>query len=206
MKGKVSHPMAKRMTLMLTVVAILVAALGMVKYRQVGAAIARGAAYRPPPEAVTTLVARKDRWDDVLSAIGTATAVNGVTVAADLPGIVERISFESGRAVRAGDVLVRLDTRQEEAQLKAAEAQRDLTRLQLDRIEGLRRKGVTSQSELDDARAAFTQADARVGEIQATIARKTIRAPFSGILGIRRPTAGAPADLRGLRRAAADGR
>ncbi|MGE5236798.1 MAG: efflux RND transporter periplasmic adaptor subunit [Acidobacteriota bacterium] len=182
--------MAKRMTLMLTVVAIVVATLGTVKYHQVQAAIAKGAAYRPPPEAVTSIVAQKEQWNDTLRAIGTATAVNGVTVAADLPGIVERISFDSGRKVRTGEELVKLDTRQEDAQLKAAEAQRDLARLQLDRIEGLRRKGVASQSELDDARAAFTQADARVGEIRATIARKTIRAPFSGILGIRQVNLG----------------
>lgn len=182
--------MAKRMILMLTVVAVALTALGTVKYQQVQAAIAQGAAFRPPPEAVTTIVARQEQWDATLSAIGTATAVNGVTVAADLPGIVERIAFDSGRSVRQGDVLVKLDTRQEEAQLKAAEAQRDLTRLQLERIEGLRGKGVTSQAELDDAQAAFTQADARVGEIEATIARKTIRAPFSGILGIRQVNLG----------------
>jgi membrane fusion protein, multidrug efflux system len=182
--------MAKRMTLTLTVFAVLVAALGMLKYHQVQAAIAKGAAYRPPPEAVTTVVARKERWDDTLSAIGTATAVNGVTVAADLPGIVERIDFDSGRAVQQGDVLVKLDTRQEQAQLVAAQAQRELARLQLIRIGDLRRKGVTSQAELDDAKAAFTQADARVGEIKATIARKTIRAPFTGILGIRQVNLG----------------
>ena len=182
--------MAKRMTLMLAVVAVALTVLGTVKYQQVQAAIAQGAAYRPPPEAVTTLVARQEQWGDTLSAIGTATAVNGVTVAADLPGIVERIAFDSGRTVRRGDVLVKLDTRQEEAQLKAARAQRDLAKIHLDRIEGLRQKGVTSQAELDDARAAFTQADARVGEIEATIARKTIRAPFTGILGIRQVNLG----------------
>ncbi len=182
--------MAKRMILMLSVVVIVVTALGMVKYHQVQAAIAKGAAYRPPPEAVTTIVARTARWDETLRAIGTATAVNGVTVAADLPGIVERIDFESGRPVRKGDELVKLDTRQEDAQLKAAEAQRELARLQLERVAGLRRKGVTSESELDDARATFTQADAKVGEIEATIARKTIRAPFSGILGIRQVNLG----------------
>jgi membrane fusion protein (multidrug efflux system) len=182
--------MAKRMILMLAVIVASVTVLGMVKYHQVESAIAQGTAYRPPPEAVTTIVAQEEQWEGELSAIGTAAAVNGVTVAADLPGIVERIDFDSGRTVRKGDVLVKLDTRQEDAQLKAAQAQRELARLQLDRIEGLRHKGVVSQAELDDARAAFTQADARVGEIQATIARKTIRAPFSGILGIRQVNLG----------------
>jgi membrane fusion protein, multidrug efflux system len=182
--------MAKRMTMMLTVVAIVLTVLGAVKYKQVETAIAKGAAYRPPPEAVTTIIARNEQWDATLSAIGTVTAVNGVTVAADLPGLVERIDFDSGRAVHKGDELVKLDTRQEDAQLTAAEAQRDLARAQLTRITSLRSKGVASQAELDDANAAFTQADARAGEIRATIARKTIRAPFSGILGIRQVNLG----------------
>ncbi len=177
--------MAKRMILMLVIVAVVVTALGAVKYRQVQAAIAQGKAYQPPPEAVTTVTTSEARWDATLSAIGTAAAVQGVMVAADLPGIVEHIGFDSGTPVRKGDVLVKLDTRQEEAQLQAAKAQRDLARTRLARIQNLRDKGVTSQSELDDAASQLAQADARVSEIRATIERKTIRAPFSGALGIR---------------------
>lgn len=177
--------MAKRMILMLVIVAVVVTALGAVKYRQVQAAIAQGKAYQPPPEAVTTVTTSEARWDATISAIGTAAAVQGVMVAADLPGIVEHIGFDSGTAVRKGDVLVKLDTRQEEAQLQAAQAQRDLARTHLARIQNLRDKGVTSQSELDDAASQLAQADARVSEIRATIERKTIRAPFSGALGIR---------------------
>ncbi len=177
--------MAKRMILMLVIVAVVVAALGAVKYRQVQAAIAQGKAYQPPPEAVTTVTTSEARWDATISAIGTAAAVQGVMVAADLPGIVEHIGFDSGTPVRKGDVLVKLDTKQEEAQLRAAKAQRDLARTRLARIQNLRDKGVTSQSELDDAASQLAQADARVSEIRATIERKTIRAPFSGALGIR---------------------
>jgi membrane fusion protein (multidrug efflux system) len=182
--------MAKRMILMLVVVAALLAAIGAVKYQQVQAAIAQGASFQPPPEAVTTVIAREERWDTTLEAIGTVTAVQGVMVSADLPGIVERISFDSGRRVRAGAVLVELDARQERAQLKAAEAARDLARLHLDRMRGLLDKGVASQAEYDSAAAAHTQAEARVGEIRATIERKRIRAPFSGILGIRQVNLG----------------
>lgn len=178
--------MAKRMILMLIAMAGFLTALGVFKFQQIQTAIAEGAAWQPPPEAVTTVVAAEERWPATLAAIGTVTAVHGVTVSADLPGIVERIAFESGRTVAKGAVLVELDTRQEEAQLKAVEAQLALARLQLERMRGLRAKGVTSQAEFDDAEAAFTQAEARVGEIRATIDRKTIRAPFPGILGIRR--------------------
>lgn len=182
--------MAKRMILMLVVVAAVLGGLGAFKMHQVQAAIAQFSSFQPPPEAVTTVVAQEVRWDSSLSAIGTVTPVQGVTVSADLPGVVERIAFESGDTVREGQVLVALDARQERAQLAAAEAQRDLAKVHLDRIRGLREKGVTSQAELDSAQAEFTQADARVGEIRATIDRKTIRAPFSGVLGIRKVNLG----------------
>lgn len=182
--------MKKRMLLMLVTVALVIAGLGTVKYQQVQAAIAQYQSYEPPPEAVTTVVAREERWGATSSAIGTVTAVHGVTVSADLPGIVERIAFESGRKVRRGEVLVELDTQQEEAQLAAAVAKRDLARLHRDRMLGLRAKGVTAQSELDAAEAELAQAEARVGEILAAIERKTIRAPFSGVLGIRQVNLG----------------
>src|SRR5919109_3677175 len=118
--------MAKRMLLMLTVTALFVAALGFVKFRQIQTAIGQAAAFQPPPEAVTTIVAAEEKWPATLNAIGTVAAVQGVTVSADLPGTIDRIAFDSGQAVREGDVLAILDTRQEQAQLAAAEAQRDL--------------------------------------------------------------------------------
>jgi membrane fusion protein (multidrug efflux system) len=177
--------MIKRMVLTGMVIVTFLASIGFVKFRQVQAAIAQATSYQPPPEAVTTTVAKQEAWQRHLSAIGTVTAVRGVTVSADLPGIVERIAFESGDRVREGDVLVKLDTKQEEAQLAAAEAKRELARLNLERVRGLREKGVSSQAEFDASTAESAQAVASVGEIRATIERKTIRAPFSGVLGIR---------------------
>jgi len=182
--------MAKRMIVMLTATALFVAGLGFVKFRQIQSAIAQGAAFQPPPEAVTTIVAHQEEWSASLSSIGTVAAVQGVTVSADLPGTVERIAFESGTAVKEGEVLALLDTRQEQAQLTAAEAQRDLARLNFERMRGLLNERVISQSEFDRATAEQRQGDARVGEIRAAIARKTIRAPFSGVLGIRRVNLG----------------
>jgi membrane fusion protein (multidrug efflux system) len=177
--------MVKRMVLMLAAVAAFLAAIGFAKYRQIQTAIAQASSYQPPPEAVTTAVALEEQWAENLSAIGSAVAVQGVTVSADLPGIVEKISFDSGKSAQAGDVLVLLDTSQEQAQLAAAEARRELARLNLDRIRGLRAKGVTSQAEQDAAIANHDQQVASVREIRAAIERKTIRAPFNGILGIR---------------------
>src|SRR5690349_448378 len=121
--------MLKRMIVMLAATMAIVAALGFVKFKQVQSAIAQGAAFQPPPEAVTTIVAAEDAWPSTLNAIGTVAAVRGVTVSADLPGVVDRIMFESGQSVHEGEVLAVLDTKQERAQLAAAEAQRDLARI-----------------------------------------------------------------------------
>ena len=139
---------------------------------------------------MTTIVAHQEEWSASVSSIGTVAAVQGVAVSADLPGTVERIAFESGTGVQEGEVLALLDTRQEQAQLTAAEAQRDLARLNFERMQGLLNERVISQSEFDRATAEQRQGDARVGEIRAAIARKTIRAPFSGVLGIRRVNLG----------------
>lgn len=182
--------MAKRLILMLAVVSAILAGLGFVKFRQVQAAIAQGAAFQPPPEAVTTIKAEQVRWPVTLSSIGTAAAVQGVTVSADLPGIVSRITFESGRPVREGEILVELDTKQEQAQLAAAEAQRELARLNFERLQDLVSEGAISKAEYDQAAAERKQTEARVGEIRATINRKVIRAPFSGLLGIRQVNLG----------------
>ncbi len=156
----IEEHMAKRMIVMLAVTALFVAALGFVKFKQVQTAIAQGAAFRPPPEAVTTIVARQEEWPNTLGAIGTAAAVQGVTVSADLPGIVERITFDSGTSVREGEVLALLDTRQEQAQLAAAEARSELTRLNFDRMQGLLTERVISRAEFDRATAEHRQADA----------------------------------------------
>jgi membrane fusion protein, multidrug efflux system len=177
--------MTRRTVLMLLVVVGAVFALGTVKVRQIQVATAQAMSFQPPPEAVTTVVARQEQWSTTLTAIGTVKAERGVTLSADLPGVIEEIAFDSGRAVREGQVLVRLDTRQERAQLAAAEAQRELARINFERVRGLVAQGIVAQAELDRLSAEHKQAEARVGEIRATIERKQIRAPFSGVLGIR---------------------
>ena len=184
----------------------MVGILGAVKTLQIQAAIAQASSFLPPPEAVTTIKARQEQWPASLAAIGTVHAVRGVTVSADLPGIVESITFESGRPVREGEVLVRLDTRQERAQLAAAESQRDLARLNLDRVRGLVGQGIVAQAELDRASAEHQQAEARVGEIRATIDRKQIRAPFGGVLGLRQVNLGQYLERRRPDRAPAGAR
>lgn len=196
--------MFKRMILMLTVTVGVIAALGFVKFRQIQDAMGQAAAFQPPPEAVTTIIAEQEKWPATLSVIGTMAAVQGVTVSADLPGIIEHIAFESGASVHQGDLLVQLDTRQEQAQLvqqqaqlAAAEAGRELARLNFERMHSLVDDGAITRAEYDRAVAEQKQTiaeqkqtEAKIEEIRATIERKTIRAPFSGILGLRQVNLG----------------
>src|SRR6478736_1128980 len=182
--------MAKRMILMLVVAVVVLAALGFVKFKQVQTAVQAAASFAPPPEAVTSVVAKQEVWPDSLSVIGSMEAVHGVMVSADLPGTVSKINFESGQGVKVGDVIVELATRQGRAHLGALQAQRDLAKINFGRLQQLVDEGVISRSEYDTAVASQKQTEANVGEIRATIERKTIRAPFPGILGIRKVNLG----------------
>src|SRR3954463_4100016 len=182
--------MAKRMIIMLAVLIAIVGGLGFAKFKQVEAAIKMGASFSPPPTAVTTVVAKRETWPSTLSVIGSAAAIQGVTVSADLPGTIDKIHFESGQWVHEGDVLVDLDTRQERAQLASLEAQRDLARINYGRAQELVKSGVIARSEYDNATAQQKATEAQVGDIKAAIARKTIHAPFSGVLGIRQVSLG----------------
>ena len=127
-----------------------------------------------PPTAVTTVVAKR-RPGHLRSMIGTTAAIQGVTVSADLPGAVDKIHFESGQWVQEGDILVELDTRQERAQL-AAEAQRDLARINYDRDQQLVKEGVIARKEYDNSSAQQKSTEAQVGEIRPrSIARRSTR-------------------------------
>ncbi|HLV88365.1 MAG TPA: efflux RND transporter periplasmic adaptor subunit [Candidatus Sulfotelmatobacter sp.] len=182
--------MVKRMIVMVVVMLALVGGLGFVKFKQVEFAIAQGASFQLPPTAVTTVVAERETWPSTVSVIGTVAAIQGVTVSADLPGTIDKIHFESGQWVHEGDTLVELDTRQERAQLASLEAQRDLAKVNYDRAQQLVNAGVISHSDYDSATAQQKATEAQVGDTRAAIARKTIRAPFSGLLGIRQVSLG----------------
>ena len=181
--------MVKRMFLMLVVAAAVIGGLGYFKTRQIQAAV-KSHAFTPPPEAVTTIVAKQEVWPSTLSVVGTMNAIHGVTVSADLPGTVDKINFDSGKWVKEGEVLVQLDTRQERAQLAAMQAQQDLAKINYDRMRQLVDEGVISRQDYDKAMADQRQTEANTAEIKAAIDRKTIRAPFSGVLGIRQVNLG----------------
>lgn len=138
-----------------------------------------------PPTTVTAAPAKPDSWGDSLTAPGSLEAVQGVTVAAEIPGKVVRIAFEPGATVQAGDLLIQLDTTTEQAQLLAAEASAALANANLNRASELRQSSTNSPAELDAAAAQAKQALAQAESIRTVIAKKTIRAPFAGRLGIR---------------------
>src|SRR6267154_2085287 len=173
-----SRSMAKRMLAMLGLMLLFIAAIGGWKWWQINTGKAQAAKFAPPPAAVTTAVAKTERWQPVLSAVGSLKAVNGVTVSTDLAGIISQIAFQSGAKVKKGDLLVKLDSSQEEAALHTAEARRDLAKLSLDRQRNLRSSGAVSQSDYDAADSEFHQASGVVDAANALIARKTIVAPF----------------------------
>jgi membrane fusion protein, multidrug efflux system len=142
-------------------------------------------AFEFPPEVVSTVVAERQDWEQRVATVGTLRARHGIMVAAEVGGIVDALHFESGAVVEVGQVLLELDAAVERAQLRAAEASAVLARVNLRRAEELRVSGTIAQAELDAARAAADQAEASVESLTAAIARKVIRAPFAGRLGIR---------------------
>ena len=169
----------------ITIVLAVILGLAGVKTWQIRTLIAAGQAFVPPPETISAAVAREEKWQDTLTAIGSINAVQGVTVSPEIAGKVSEITFESGAVVVKGDLLVRLDTSSEEAQLRAIEAQVELARLNAERTRQLRTNNTVSQSELDAMEATLKQEQGNADTIHATIEKKTIRAPFAGQLGIR---------------------
>jgi len=177
--------MLKKIALTIVFLVLLIGALVGLKLQQFQTMFAAGAKMTQPPTTVTTHPVTADAWQPTLDAVGSVVAVQGVTVSAEVAGTVQRIAFESGATVRAGEVLVELDDAVEQAQLRSASASADLARLNLERARNLRPRNLVSQSDLDSAEAQAKQANAQVDNIRAVIAKKTIRAPFTGRLGIR---------------------
>jgi membrane fusion protein (multidrug efflux system) len=177
--------MKKRILLALAGLTALVGILGGIKGLQIDRMIAHGKQMLPPSEAVTTAVAILQTWESLLPAVGSLAAVQGVTVTAELTGKVVQIAFTPGSRVKAGDMLVKQDTSSEEAQLRSAEAAAALAKLNVERLGKLLAERTIAQSQYDNTEAGYKQAVAQADNIRASIAKKTIRAPFDGRLGIR---------------------
>jgi len=182
--------MKTKITLSVFAVFVVIATLAGVKALQIRKLMSTAKTMVVPPETVSSVMAREEKWRDTLSAVGSISAVQGVMVTAEIPGTVREIAFESGAVVAKDDLLVKLDTSSEEAQLRALEAQSELARTNLARMQSLRSENTVSQSELDQAETSLKQFVANADNIRAVIAKKVIRAPFAGRLGIREVNTG----------------
>ncbi len=179
-----------RVVLAVLGVILVLAVLGGVKALQFRTMMAAGESMSPPPEVVTTAKVRAETWRPTIATVGSIAAVQGVMVRAEMGGTVEKIAFESGRQVEKGDLLLQLEIATEEAQLRAAEVDAGLASDELKRARDLSKRRVIAASELDTATARAQSAAAQVENLQSAIAKKTIRAPFAGRLGIRQVNLG----------------
>ncbi len=143
-----------------------------------------------PVATVSMTPAREVRWASYIEAIGSLKAVNGVNLSSALAGTVTKIAFHSGDRVKQGQLILQLDISQEQALLQQYQAQEKLNKNNFDRALSLRKKNLNSKQNLDNARTQYAMSQAQVAQEQAVIAKKTIRAPFSGRLGIRQVNLG----------------
>lgn len=167
---------------------LVVGGLVGVKYKQISTLIGFGKQMEkagPPPETVSTALSREEKWERSLSTVGSITAVKGVTISNDAPGVVSGIRFESGAVVKQGQVLVELDSRVERAQLASAVARKELAGINAGRSRALVASSAIPKAQLDTDESLLKSSNADLGALQAQIDRKTVRAPFAGRLGIR---------------------
>lgn len=177
--------MKKKFVLALFGLLLVVGIIAGIKTLQIQKMIAQGSQFVPPPETVTAVVAESTSWTSTLQAVGSLEAVQGVTVSAEVPGKVVGIDFEAGQNVAKGATLLHLDASSELAQLPGVDAEVALARANLERYTRLLAEKIISKAEYDAAVAGESQARAQAANLRAIIAKKTVKAPFAGRLGIR---------------------
>lgn len=166
----------------------LIILLGGLKFMQIGKMMSM----KPPMpvETVSSAQVKEEDWAPTLSSVGSISAVQGAVVSTELGGVVAEVGFESGALAKKGDVLLKLDTSSETAQLRTAEADLELARANLQRTRDLAARKVVSKSELDAAESAFGQKQGTVDNMRSMMGKKEVRAPFDGQLGIRQVNVG----------------
>jgi membrane fusion protein (multidrug efflux system) len=182
----------KRRVWIVAIIALVgvVLVLAGIKAGQIATMIKAGKSFAIPPESVTSTKVQSTQWQSARETVATLVAFRAVTVASEVPGIVREIGFDSGAFLRKGEVMVQLDSSVEEAQLTAARAEAELARASLRRAQALRESKTNSPADLDAAEARSKQTAANAATLQATIAKKTIRAPFDGRVAIRQVNPG----------------
>src|SRR5690606_12440248 len=137
-----------------------------------------------PAQTVSTVTVEPGVWRPGIEAIGTANALNGVDLTVQLDGVVQKINFKANQEVKEGDLLLQMEDSIQKADLAAAEAEAVLARQNLKRADTLRTRGVGAVSNVDTTASAADAASARVEKMRATLAQKSVKAPFSGVIGI----------------------
>jgi membrane fusion protein, multidrug efflux system len=173
----------KRMLIMIVGVVLLFAAIGFVVFRNIMKQIAQGA-IAPPPVVVTAMKAVSQDWQPQLNAVGSLRAVRGVDVTTEIAGLVREIRFKSGDEAKSGAILIQLNADSDLAQLASLQAAADLAQVTLTRDQAQLAAEAISQAQVDSDAADLKSKRAQAASQQATIDKKTIRAPFSGRLGI----------------------
>jgi membrane fusion protein (multidrug efflux system) len=143
-----------------------------------------------PPQTVSTIVAANQEWQPELQAVGSLKAVNGATLSLEVAGVVEKINFDSGQDVQAGQVLLQLRSEDDVAKLESLKASAALAQVNYDRDLRQFRAQAVSQAVIDSDNYNLRNARAQVDEQQAVVNKKTLRAPFAGHLGIRQADLG----------------
>jgi len=182
--------MFKRNVIFIFLLLSMIAGLAFYKYQQIQQGMAMMAAGVPPPTSVEVTSAQRVQWQPRVSAVGTLTASEGIDVSNEVEGIVEKIHITSGQQVKAGDLLVSLNDDVEQADLVSFKAQEDLARSLFKRNQDMWKKKTISETDYDNARSNLKVAQANVMQTKARIAKKSIRAPFTGVLGIRHISTG----------------
>lgn len=141
---------------------------------------------QPPPQTVSAAKVEAKTWTPSISAIGTARAANGVELAFETPGIVKEIKFKANQSIRQGDVLVQLDDTVERADIQDVQANVKTAESAFERARSLSSRGYGTEANLDQASALLATARSRLARLEATIEQKTLKAPFSGVIGIPR--------------------
>jgi membrane fusion protein (multidrug efflux system) len=182
--------MFKRSVIFIFLLLSVLAGLGYIKYQQIQQGMAMMAQNAPPPSSVEVVAAKRTLWQPRVSAVGTLTAREGIDVSNEVEGVIEKIHVESGQLVKKGDLLVSLNDDVEQADLGSFKAQEQLARTLFKRNQDMWKKKTISETEFDNARSNLEVAQANVSQTRARIAKKAIRAPFSGVLGIRHMSTG----------------
>ncbi|MGR5144775.1 efflux RND transporter periplasmic adaptor subunit [Photobacterium sp. DNB23_23_1] len=148
--------------------------------------IAEYMANMPEPEfPVTVTTTEPGNWVPAIEAIGFIEPNQGVTITTEVAGVIKTLDFESGAAVKAGQQLLALDSNVEAANLKSTQARLPAAKAKYERYRGLFKKGSISKEAYDDAEASYFSLAADIESLKATIERRTIKAPFDGIVGLR---------------------